>query len=835
MSFAPVALIAALLGSPVTGQNLVANPGFEEGFGADGLATNWADNSGWADLDVSYSPARTGAHSGKACQHISCPRLASGAVQMVPQSGLPIRKGAIYQVTAWARGNVGALAVQLRLAPSPYTIYVERALTLGPDWQRLQYLWRATVDDAQCRLMLRFTQQGDVWVDDLAVREIPAQELTSILPPPTPGNLLHNGDFRFGTANWLVSHGCDCWEEAKLQVVAEDGMPCLRMEVPAGVGVTLSSDAVPASCLAGTTVSGEIRASRPVQVDFGCRRAGRSFSITDRWQEVTASSSAAGDLEDYDFAHLSVTGPVTLSLRAVQLRQDGARRGDLPLRAAIIADRHPLALYHDGETVLLRLMAVREPAQRGSVLWSVEDFWGRRVMGGTWEPRQGYEERVLDATRLGRGWFRARVEWTAAGRRLRNEGLLCILPAPGRSGDATRSPFGAHFSVDPTGLALARAVGCRWLRLHPPNHTKWRTVEPQKGQWVWRDEPIRKARDAGLELVGSLDRLPRWASTAPPEAPDYYYTGFAAWLPRDWADWETYVAQTVRHHKGDIHVWEVWNEPNLEDWLVPRPGQGRAQAYAEMLRHTYPVVKREDPQATVIGGVVAGAMTRRSQAWQFAQQLIDEGALDTMDVLSFHDYIAQSVDEGGEPIQTWLPRLRERMRVERRAIPIINSEGGYATPGTAITYRPCASDRVSPGNMARWLVRQYVSQMALGVRRFFFYNFFVDGSPVIQEWEGFVEGDGQPRPNVAAYATMTWLLDGARFERTWEPQQGVTCHQFRTPERRVVVAWSRTGTTARVTLPGAEKAFDLMGAPAKLPADRRLTVTDAPLYLVQVR
>ena len=27
--------------------------------------------------------------------------------------------------------------------------------------------------------------------------------------------------------------------------------------------------------------------------------------------------------------------------------------------------------------------------------------------------------------------------------------------------------------------------------------------------------------------------------------------------------------------------------------------------------------------------------------------------------------------------------------------------------------------------------------------------------------EGFVEGDGQPRPNVAAYAQMSWILDGA--------------------------------------------------------------------------
>jgi hypothetical protein len=137
--------------------------------------------------------------------------------------------------------------------------------------------------------------------------------------------------------------------------------------------------------------------------------------------------------------------------------------------------------------------------------------------------------------------------------------------------------------------------------------------------------------------------------------------------------------------------------------------------------------------------------------------------------------------------------------------------------------------------MARWLVRQHVSQLSLGVSQFFFYNFFVDGSPVIREWEGFVEGDGQPRPNVAAYATMTWLLDGARFERTKQPREGVWLHQFRTPRGRVTVAWAETGTTSNVRFPGAREAFDLMGAPVALRPDRSLTVTDAPMYVVAGR
>ena len=73
------------------------------------------------------------------------------------------------------------------------------------------------------------------------------------------------------------------------------------------------------------------------------------------------------------------------------------------------------------------------------------------------------------------------------------------------------SPFGAHISPGPTGMNLAQAVGARWLRLHPPNYTKWRVVEQAEGHWVWHDEAIRRLLDPGFALCGPLDRCPDWA------------------------------------------------------------------------------------------------------------------------------------------------------------------------------------------------------------------------------------------------------------------------------------------------------------------------------------
>jgi hypothetical protein len=823
--------------SACTARNLLANGDVEGKFGDDGIAQGWADNSSWANLDVRYGRETVDPHGGAACQRVACTRLDYGAVQLIPQGGVPLKRGAIYRVRAWLRGDVGPVAVQLRQAPAPYRVYVEEGLRVSPRWQEASYFWTANVDDPQGRFMLRFAQPGTLWVDDLSVEEVTAEEAARVAPPAEAGNLVRNGGFDLGLANWLVNHGCDYWQEATLAVEMDGGNPCLKLSVPGGIGVTLSSEAAEVAVGRPLTIACRVRAEAAVQVLFTSGCCGARPTVTDKWQAVTATGKVGFQPRATDYVRFVVTGPAVLWVDDVELRQDGKAGGDGRFEAAMISERHPLALYHEGEDPRLRLLTSKPGVGKSPLVdWRIEDFWGSVRLSGRWSPGAGRQEKLVPADKLGRGWYRATVAWTEDGREQRNESAFVILPPADRRSPVKDSPFGAHFAVDPSGLALARAVGCRWLRLHPPNHTKWRVVEPdKKGEWKWRDEPIRIAREAGLELIGSLDRCPDWASSAPPGTPQGgFYTGIGAWVPRDWAEWENYVAETVRRYKDDIRIWEVWNEPNLGDWLIPREGQTHAQAYVELLQHTYPVVKREDPTATVIAGVVAGALTEKSPARQFTEEMIERGGLEFMDQFSFHDYLTKSVDEGSEPIEVWLAHLRGKLRAAGREVPILNSEGGYANPGTSLTYRPCPSNTISPDKMARWLIRQHVSQLALGVKQFFFYNFFLDGSPVIRDWEGFVEGDGQPRPNVAAYAAMTWLLDGATFERTERPRpsEDAWVHHFRTPRGPLAVAWTRSGTEADLSFRDAARAWDLMGAEKPVPATGQFRVTDAPVYVL---
>jgi hypothetical protein len=486
----------------------------------------------------------------------------------------------------------------------------------------------------------------------------------------------------------------------------------------------------------------------------------------------------------------------------------------------------PLSLYHDGEKVGLRLLSsVPKGAFSRLLNWRVVNYWGEAVLKGSWRPADGRQEKAIDCKALPRGWYRAEVTWEHAGRPWRDECTFCLLPPRERTDDPDKSPFGGHLMYDTLHMGLAHAVGVRWQRLWPPGITLWSTVEPKKGEWHFNDEAIAKiAHTDGVRIFGMLESYPSWVNFGGDEF---------------WAAWENYVARVVEHYKADIHFWEVLNESDLKWWASKPTGPSRAQNYVEYVRHTYPVIKRVDPTATVVGGGVSGDFSTNTDGLASTEELIDLGALQYMDVLSFHYYhsaqMPMPMDEREDPVVGGVARIKAKMQAAGKVVPIWDSEGGTYNPGPAITYRPPTPDNVdalSGETVALLMTRQYIAQWAAGVERFFYYNMFIGGSPYASCWDSFSEGDGQPRPCAPAYATMTWALQGAKFERTERPDKDQWAHYFSTPRGTVVVAYVRTGTKGKIDLPRATSAWDIMGAPVKIGPGGSIPLAPTPTYIL---
>jgi len=98
-----------------------------------------------------------------------------------------------------------------------------------------------------------------------------------------------------------------------------------------------------------------------------------------------------------------------------------------------------------------------------------------------------------------------------------------------------------------------------------------------------------------------------------------------------------FVRFIVRHFKGRIRYYEIWNEPNNKpplQWI-------RVEDYINLVKQTVPVIKQEDPKAKiVIGGVVL--QDEEDRAYLFG--LLKSELMTMTDVISWHAMFGVSPD-----------------------------------------------------------------------------------------------------------------------------------------------------------------------------------------------
>ena len=146
--------------------------------------------------------------------------------------------------------------------------------------------------------------------------------------------------------------------------------------------------------------------------------------------------------------------------------------------------------------------------------------------------------------------------------------------------------------------------------------------------------------------------------------------------PGDPTGYGNWVYDVVSEFKDDVHVWEIWNEPNLANFFV---GQN-AVTYTNYLKAAYNKIKGPDgadTSATVLGGSVC--FTRSSsQTW--VHTLYDNGAKDYMDALSFHPYVdgyRSPAATGGNNPYTDLPKIHDIMVEHGDTRPLWITELGW--------------------------------------------------------------------------------------------------------------------------------------------------------------
>ncbi len=173
----------------------------------------------------------------------------------------------------------------------------------------------------------------------------------------------------------------------------------------------------------------------------------------------------------------------------------------------------------------------------------------------------------------------------------------------------------------------------------------WCLTEPERDAYRWEETDIafQLARNYGMEIVPQIFYTPDWAAIGTDiEASCFDYQEYPRNLPpQDWNDWSDFMAAIVQRYgaygKNQVHLWEIWNEPDLlEFWYIPEdPWNANVPMYARLVQLAHAEIQRYDPN----GKVLVGSLSDIYGAKFLKRLMALEGEKDIrplIDVLTFH-------------------------------------------------------------------------------------------------------------------------------------------------------------------------------------------------------
>lgn len=333
------------------------------------------------------------------------------------------------------------------------------------------------------------------------------------------------------------------------------------------------------------------------------------------------------------------------------------------------------------------------------------------------------------------------------------------------------SPFGVNFWDG--GL---KNSGIKWTRIN----FRWRDVEREKGEFDFSgmDASVEHLRKDGVGILAILASPPDWHRRVPQNYKPIEsgaHKGWGDFPPNDLNAWGEYVYQAVKHFKGKIKYFEIWNEPHFDLFF----NGGTADDYVALLKVAYTQAKKANPDCRIVG--LGGTDA------EYARKVFEKGGHNYMDIASIHIYNMF----GHPPEKAWYAAsLNDSKKVVEEYKPgmgIWLTETGWPThSGFSEGWMGVTSE-----NQANFLVRSIVLSLSYGVKRIFWFSAKDAGDDKTNfEWnQGLLSHDGKPKPSYFAYSALIQFLEGKTFAKKIEIPK-VQARLFTGKNKAVCVLWS---------------------------------------------
>lgn len=301
----------------------------------------------------------------------------------------------------------------------------------------------------------------------------------------------------------------------------------------------------------------------------------------------------------------------------------------------------------------------------------------------------------------------------------------------------------------------------------------WGLCEPERDRFVWEDfdRAVAAYEQHGLNLMAILCYASAWSGDGAPQTDD------------ERERFANYVFHIVDRYKGRVAAWEIWNEPNIMPFWMPRPDP---ELYAKLLQAAYTAAKKADPNCIIVGGALAGP------DHEFLRGMYAAGVKGHFDVFSYHNYGQQM------ELETEWPAV-EKLRAVMAEFgdtdkPIWHTETGFFTGPVGL----------SDVEQAARIVRYSVGLLALGIERTFqltLADWTDDPKHAdLSVYRGLTHADYRLKPSYAAYRTMCQRLGDKRCVATLRPAPGVSGFLFEGGGLTVLVLWRPQAAAAPADL-----------------------------------
>lgn len=310
------------------------------------------------------------------------------------------------------------------------------------------------------------------------------------------------------------------------------------------------------------------------------------------------------------------------------------------------------------------------------------------------------------------------------------------------------------------------------------------------------DRMVFDARSRGLEVMLSISNAPDWAEG--PGEPAGVRPG--TWKP-DPAAFRAFAEALGRRYSGqysgalpDVKYFEVWNEPNLPDYLAPQWEGNRPEAprhYRLLLNAFYDGVKVGHPSARVVAGATAPfgdsqkSRESRMRPLRFLRELLclkRRGTMDCptqpkLDILSHHPINlfggpSDSARHRDDATSGDFDQVRRLLKRAERADTVL-PEGTRRRPAWASEIWWLSDP---PGGPASVSLRQHAERVQLslyelwdqGAAAVFYYQLVDDAAAAgAEEAAGLYFADERRKPAYTAYRFPFVVKRRKQRHRAW--------------------------------------------------------------------